>query len=1254
MPPRIASCFVALFLTTAAALAATSGRVTSADGKALAGVEVTSARPTSPLDRMTGREPKPIAKTTTDAKGEFSVDTLGGVTALRFRADGYAPVDLELAADDAPGTVLLSPAAMLTGHVRAGGKPVAGARVIAASELSAFVTTTDVKGEYRMPDPKQWAQAIVVRHPDFAPATHPATARDFTLQPGRTITGHVVDGSGRPAAGVAVDVDFMQTATTGTDGAFTIAHAAEDSNRIRAVGSGGVAVAAASGGEAKLKLLPALRVRGVVRDDSKKPIAGATVQIGSESYADATVSDEEGAFAFAMTQGSEFSLAAQAGRTLAFEPLAVEPSVKDVVRDLIGKRRPSIAAIVSNADGTKAPGASVVVAARMRNGMEGMLPGVAVTDAGGNARVYPTFDESYTTKLIALVPALPPAISQPITSATREVRLMIPKGEAVTGIVKDAGGKPISGVQIEPVMGQSAMMEMMGRSGPAFTWASSGADGRFDGRLAEGTALLRFTREGFAAAQKSVVVSARSASVEVELARSVSISGRVVDDAGTPVPDVPVLIGSSLQMTDAEGAFTIDGLEKGAVSVRYGKRMIERTITAPASDVKLLVPRLRKVAGKVIDLKSGKAVEAFAVESMAGEERSHREAFNSAEGSFNVEVEPGAKLSVIAEGYVPVHDIVPSDDITLVPLGRGRTVRGTVLDDQKQPLSGVAISLTDHLSGPSEASPITSADGSYELSGIAPDADVDLSFSKEGFVDIARKVKGGSEDATLDVTMGRGVTVSGRVLHATGTAAPHVIVSATSAAHGASYASQATDETGAFRFTSLAPSRYEFSVSRTEDGERATIRDVDVEKIHEVTIRLEKMASGTIVGKIAGIDSAAGMAMVMAANTEGESQNAAADAAGVFRIENAPAGSVQVRAMIMTAGGGRWTKSETVEVRPGAEVTVELRFGRRLQLRGTVLRSGAPVEGVTVSLSGENSANAVSGAGGHYELQLDEGDYEVTARAGEKHLPFSKRVSIAADDTLDITLDDASVRATVIEAGSGQPMGGVKVTLSKRGETHSLGESVTDGDGSALIEATRGDTFTVIAGKSGYANASADVMAGDRTPVMLRLVRSGGSAIRIVDRRDGKTLSGYVIARDRSGRVVASSNDTDADGTSILPLAPGEYQISASAEGYGSHTIAAHVPGEGELRVPLPRGGTLAFKALNGIRGTARLLQPDGQEYVRCWCSGVAAIEIDSPMTLVDRIAPGSYTLELTPKNDKPRRMPVTVVEGQTVPVTIE
>jgi hypothetical protein len=186
--------------------------------------------------------------------------------------------------------------------------------------------------------------------------------------------------------------------------------------------------------------------------------------------------------------------------------------------------------------------------------------------------------------------------------------------------------------------------------------------------------------------------------------------------------------------------------------------------------------------------------------------------------------------------------------------------------------------------------------------------------------------------------------------------------------------------------------------------------------------------------------------------------------------------------------------------------------------------------------------------------------------------------------------------------------------------------------------------------KKGYATALADLPKSS-SPAEVSLVRSEGAIVRLVDARDGRTLKGNVVARDDAGRVVANNGgETSADGTVTMPVVPGSYRFSASASSYGSQTVRATVPA-GEVRIALPRGGKLIVLSKNDVHGKARLIQPDGEEYVLCWCSGIADIVIKGRRTEIDAIAPGSYLLEVALDGAKPQRIPVSVIEGESMTV---
>jgi len=688
-----------------------------------------------------------------------------------------------------------------------------------------------------------------------------------------------------------------------------------------------------------------------------------------------------------------------------------------------------------------------------------------------------------------------------------------------------------------------------------------------------------------------------------------------------------------------------------------------KSVNAPADDVKLVLPGSRKITGRVTDAASGEAVRKFtvAVAESAEESFAMPEPFDASSGDFTVDAPEGSViLTVTADEYAPAKGIAvdaKSSEPVAIKLSRGRALRGRVVDQKGEPIQGVAIGRGESYTLDDREPLQTLADGTFELRGLPFDEETVVSFGKSGFVTQEQKVRAGRDDVTVEVTLLKGITVTGRVIDRAGTPAGGVRVQVSSAAHGATNTAAQTDDSGAFRVEGLALARYDFSVDTTPSGERGELKDVDVAKTRELTIRLEKAATATIFGRVTGLgtkDMGLSMQPFVTVNVaEGDTQTAAVDAGGNYRIENAPAGVVEVQARSGGRRGWRSSAKSTVELRVGSETRVDLAFAEQVTVRGHVTRGGAPLGGVTVSWDGESNSSALTGADGAYEAAVDPGEYDVSLTVNSKPLPFAKHIVVQRSSEIELRVDPTTVSVSVFDADTGTPLAGATVQASPPGETHELATAVTGADGIAALDVQQGTAVTLVASKRGYANASENVTARSGVAASLRLQRTPGVVVRIVDLRDGRTLSGYVIARDAAGRVVASTYQTDPDGTVTLPLAAGAYRISASADGYGSHTVNASVP-SGEVRVPLPRGGNLSIRSTRALHGSARLIQPDGEEYVRCWCSGIAEIKLNGPITLVDRISPGAYVLDVALAGEKARRIPVSVIEGQTVTVPIE
>ena len=285
---------------------AITGTVVGPDGAPISDVRVAAFRP-RPMSRILHELDRgSLTTTTTNKDGAFTLEVDGhGLVEIQVVKDGYAPADALTATDEPVATIALRRASDVEGKVTANGKPVADASVIVLANLEGrpLVIVTNAEGKYRVPDPRVWAQSILIRHPAFAPAVHPATSPDFALDPGREIHGSVVDASGRPATATIVELGDILSATTDDAGKFTVAHAPREATYLRARGTSGIATVTLAAGEPHLKLQPAARLSGVIRDAAKRPLSGIPVAANSQSFGDSAVSDANGAFAIDVPRG---------------------------------------------------------------------------------------------------------------------------------------------------------------------------------------------------------------------------------------------------------------------------------------------------------------------------------------------------------------------------------------------------------------------------------------------------------------------------------------------------------------------------------------------------------------------------------------------------------------------------------------------------------------------------------------------------------------------------------------------------------------------------------------------------------------------------------------------------------------------------------------------------------------------------------------------------------------------------------------
>ena len=534
------------------------------------------------------------------------------------------------------GTVLLQPAA----------SPVPGARVtvFVTETLGLFparTATTDAAGAYRIDDlpagrvvafalgdgvatpgalPGAVPSSGFVRRREAAPLTveiapGPAETRhDLPVEATGSVSGKVLLPDGAPAAGARVEVRPSSSRWRGSrdpggdlppaptivaeDGSFRI-DSVPRTDALVAVASleGRVGAASdpftmAAGGSVEgleLRLGAGGVLVGKVTGPEGRPVAGARLRLnvrrpqgqGPVPARNAN-SDSEGAFRFEGVAPGTATATADA-----------EGFVRKTVQGIEIREGEEASAEISLEaglairgrvmDSTGAPAAGVRVRARNtdRRPPSGVRQGSARTARDGTFVVPDlpagSFDLETTSSdhprgtFAGAVPGGPP------------VEIRLPEGVRISGRVTDPSGSPLAGVRLQ-ARGES------GTSGAA----TSAADGTFEIRnLPPGSYSLqaRSTAPGWTDARVDGVEGG-TRGVEIRLAKSLGISGRVLGPDGGPAPGrgrIRVLDRDGKQVAstrwDGQGGFTLSNLAEGSYTLNAradGPPVLAGTATARA------------------------------------------------------------------------------------------------------------------------------------------------------------------------------------------------------------------------------------------------------------------------------------------------------------------------------------------------------------------------------------------------------------------------------------------------------------------------------------------------------------------------------------------------------------------------------------------------------------------------------------------------------------------------------------------------
>ncbi|HYO16994.1 MAG TPA: carboxypeptidase-like regulatory domain-containing protein [Thermoanaerobaculia bacterium] len=647
-------------------------------------------------------------------------------------------------------------------------------------------------------------------------------------------------------------------------------------------------------------------------------------------------------------------------------------------------------------------------------------------------------------------------------------RQTLPPREVLEGRIFDSEGRPLEGVQVWTGMGRAAGDEqLLARHRAAGPAAVTDSDGRFALRSLDRRSGLWLCRAGFEPRFIQTLISRDLSRLALHppAARppGARVSGRVVDAEGRPVPGVLLRHGSfnppgtviiacgggfSVEsnpckeaedapppepVSDADGRFSFEidlgGAESSAVDVwtEAAGFLVDVRKEVPlaagrATEIELILRPGAILTGRIV---SPEGLPAAGAEVSARGERTSTQTVADVDGNYRLEgVEPGqGVLAVRHREHGEAHRKIepgPGEsrlDVTLD--GKGfREIRGRVLDAGGEPLAGTLVELLHPLLG---ASAYTAGDGSFvldynqrALGGMDGSARVQAT-AKGHQPAVEDVILAGSSMDGLELRMERGFAITGRILGLEPGQDPRSVSG--QARRGGDSQPGTFVFAGSYRIEDLGPGTWE--VSASAHPWQSTGR-VDLDGFSdEAVLDLEVPRLSEVRGRTLGPDGAPvrGVRILfqpLPPVPAHFSPSSFSGADGSFTL-SLPEGLYEV---VADAQGLSHTRLEQpLEVNgPISDLEIRLRTGTVLHGRVPGLRPGEASAKISAN-SGLATRWADTGPDGRYRLpDLGPGEWTVTAmlhqervrRTGEGRIRLQPGEGDAILD-LDLALGDLSL-----------------------------------------------------------------------------------------------------------------------------------------------------------------------------------------------------------------------------------------------------
>ena len=1115
----------------------------------------------------------------TDGAGAFQVNP--SPLARRLVADGGTEGIAEAPLRrDRSVAMALGPAASVVGRVvdRATGKALPGIRLAIEGTGRPTALRSGPDGTFReggLPADRYSVEAddpryVPVRRGRFAVAAGGTLKVDLVLVPGAAISGRVVDEKGDPVPGAkgflvpAIVAGLRSLAgsgpprafATGKDGSFR-ASRLEPGENLRLVvrhpdfeegAIGGLSVPSGSTRAGlRVVLRRAASVTGAVRDEKGAPIGGAEVWIGP-TFESISVSGGSGPLASLVGMARPSYQRATAGADGRFEIRGLSPGkyTAGVAKPGYSTPAPAPLAIVQGAaarplEFVLLPGASISGIVRYTDGtpaadkvVSGVIPN-ATPDGGGWGSSQPTGPDGAFT-----IPGLRVGVLydldlfegrrggnprlRSVPSPSDGVEIVVPAPGRIAGTVADGGSRdPIPDFQVwfdrDRSSGQFSNLWNQGpRQGAP---RGAGIFDRLTVRSEDGSFLL-----------EEVPPGTWEVNVEAKGYQPSRIGGVIVGEGQTPA-------GLRIPMT--RGA-TLHGSVVDAGSGRA-------------------VPEAR------ISLTAGGGGPGAGLSSFSGEAASRG---TDSDGLFEVEGLSPGKYSVTA-GHADFSTATQSVEIpetgasVRLALHPGNGVSGQVLDENRRPVPGAAVSLTAGGQGSRNDQGTLADEGGRFRFDHVPAGRYSAAAARQRDVTkpVPVVVLDGQPTTDVIVVFAVGAVIKGTVTGLSPADLPGLSIFYRGGNGLAGNVKAGAD--GRFEIGGAGEGTYSLSGTLPRGGagiSRNVTREVVVAAGQtEVETELAFAPGGTISGTVTRGGSAVPGAFLVASQRGGSgTRNFATGSAGddgTFRLSDLPNGSYSLSARVTQAD--MVGAQKTVEL--DGDAVVDLEIPTRA-ISGTVVEAGSGVPLVAAYVSASPvppatgaSQGAETDSTGTFSIGgLGAASWTVTA--SKRGFVFQKQTAaLSSGDAADLRFEGtraASILLHVLDGLLGIPLPSVVVRARKGDGTQVFGGTVPlDGEGRGEVPSTEAGSYSLEVRSNGYAPATLANVVVPSPPVEVRLTPGGTLEVR----SGAKTLAkGTVTAKVADGSGAPYPVTAYSDGKISIPsplvrfenVAPGSYTLTVA------------------------------------------------------------------------------------------------------------